>query len=141
MQIHTWSGHVFSNPDTLCYNCDQKSKSQHHQPCILLLSVLGLTTEKKSHQLSVRRRFCNSNWFFPVTSDLWQEITAKVSQWTHSGLTTNSKNWWERWQQEHQLYETQYINLRSCLKLLDANASFSDFTIDHVQNWISGANL
>jgi hypothetical protein len=25
--------------------------------------------------------------------------------------------------------------------LLDANASFSDFTIDHVQNWISGANL
>jgi hypothetical protein len=25
--------------------------------------------------------------------------------------------------------------------LLDANASFSDFIIDHVQNWISGANL
>jgi hypothetical protein len=43
--------------------------------------------------------------------------------------------------QERQLYETQYLKLRSCLELLDANASFLDFTIEHVQNWISGANL
>lgn len=72
---------------------------------------------------SVRRNCCQS---FPM-GPFWpyyklQELVRK--------MTTGTS-----------LYETQYLNLCSCLKLLNANASFLDFTIDHVQNWISAANL